>query len=81
MLEETQNPISLEVSYCILLDPQEVIFAQTSVQVRIRLLLQWGLLPAQCICYLHVSLPLRLKLVRQIKLRQQAHTRIAWVFR
>lgn len=81
MLEEPQNPISLEVSYCILSDLQEVFFAQTSVQVRIRLLLQWGLLPAKCICYLHVSLPFRLKLVRQIKLRQQARMRIAWVFR
>lgn len=80
MLEEPQIPVSLEVSYYILSDPQ-VFFAQTSVQVRIKLLLQWGLLPAKCICYLHVSLPLRLKLVRQIKLRQQAGTRIASSFR
>lgn len=50
MLGDLQLLTSLEVSYCFLSDPWEVFFAPTAVQVRIRLLLQWGLLLAKCMC-------------------------------
>ena len=64
VLEEPQIPIFLEISYCFLSDLQ-VFFAQTTRQIRIRHVLQWGLILAKCMCYLHVSLPLRLSQANQ----------------